>query len=333
MYKRFGPAIVVSLTKRNDAELVQAGRKLTGQLSSIMAANNIISKYVALNKIVDIIGEYIKKSGIEILEKIRTSEQTITRKVFEQAETCVNEVDQILSDSLYIGVLEDESKISKDSWYSYYIRAVDKDLKIHTRLLEAKVQYGKASGLNLSYNMKRVLEDHNIDYKKVAEIGTDGGSNTRDGGKGMAGRIVSDLQAIDNRYCPIFSMWCMCHRLNLCVEECIKDNGVNDCIYIISSVCDFLRDDPKFREQFKCAPPTYVKTRFLSLECVFRWVYNNYDNITIFLKCSINDEFEYGDYTIGELKELFKSKELRYNVSFNQKELFYFEVIRKCKNL
>ncbi|ELP90185.1 hypothetical protein EIN_127700 [Entamoeba invadens IP1] len=109
-------------------------------------------------------------------------------------KSCIDEENIEIDKALFVAFAQEECKLYKKPWYSYFVRVVDEDLNVSVRQLEMKVQYGNATGHLLASNMRKIVDDYNVDHNKISAFVGDGGANVMGVNKGMAIRMVNEYK-------------------------------------------------------------------------------------------------------------------------------------------
>lgn len=121
---------------------------------------------------------------------------------------------------------------------SVVVRYVEKDLTIHNKII-AFLPVKGTKGVDLYKFVEEILSKIGLNIKNAIGSCTDGAGNMFGANKGFLGLLekVNPLH---------ISIWCVCHRFNLVIDDALKCcEIINDLIKSVSDFNGFLRGSPK----------------------------------------------------------------------------------------
>ena len=220
--------------------------------------------------------EVVCPSAAKSFASIPLSNDTIQRRVIDIAADMKDQLKDVISQCVYFSIALDESTdITDTAQLAVFARLVDKNFNVTEELLEVIPLKGTTTGEDIFNAVDELLDNINLDLKKMSSAATDGAPAMLGDQQGFAGRLQKKLR--EAGLPPILIVHCILHQQQLCAKVFHKFKSVIDVVKRCVNICrkqglnhrdfrEFLNDfDAEFGDV-----PFYCEVRWLSIAKTLR---------------------------------------------------------------
>jgi len=138
--------------------------------------------------------EVVCPSAAKTFSSIPLSDSTIHHRVNDIAAEMKEQLEGIISSSVYFSLALDESTDVVDTaQLAVFGRFVDKDFNVTEELLDVLPLKSTTKGEDIFNAVEELMDNANLDLKKLSFVATDGAPAMRAEGQGFCGRLQRKL--------------------------------------------------------------------------------------------------------------------------------------------
>ncbi|XP_042204155.1 general transcription factor II-I repeat domain-containing protein 2-like [Homarus americanus] len=182
----------------------------------------------------------------DLFGSISLSASSVVRRTEELGENIVLQIREKAKNLLWYSLVLDESTdLSSTSQLLVFIRGVNLDFQITEELASVCSMHGTTTGKDIFMEVKKTLQDYNLQWNQLRGVAVDGGKNMAGVRKGLVGQIrtqLEDLQ-IPGSLCIHYII----HQQALCG----KDLDISCVLKPVVSAVNFIRGHALNHRQFQ----------------------------------------------------------------------------------